>query len=477
MFRFAVILLASLLFLSLSANPVLAKVSSSAAKVHIVKSGDSLYEIARKNGITVNELKRLNGLSSNRLKPGQKLALNRAAAPPLPQAAKTPKAGGGKKADSLKASGQAVHMVKKGDTLHAIARSYGISVEQLKQLNRLKNNKLQIGRQLVLAAPADGAAPVAAAPAQNSQSNRSLRETHVVKKGDTLAAIARRHHVSVKELKRLNGLRSNNLKIGQRLALNDPYEERNPILLPGDANEDEILEMAYSADDELQQAAFNFLSTPYRFGGTSRRGIDCSSFVQQVFREVDVNLPRTAREQFRVGTKIERDELQPGDLVFFRTYARFPSHVGIYLGDNKMIHASSRSRRVVVTSLDYPYYQKRFIGAKRITLLENELTATPGEEPFETGALAGPSTGALVPVTASERITLLDMATPQQVDGKVIDEEEFGDIPEEEAEDLLVPPTETFEPATELLVPLTIIESVTSQQTANNAPAPKAPLN
>lgn len=469
--RLITILLAGLLLVALTGTPVLAKVSSTAAKVHVVKSGDSLYEIARKNGMTVNELKKLNGLSSNRLKLGQKLALNRAAAPPLPTAAKaTAKANPVKKAAAHQADSQTVHIVKKGDSLHTIARRNGTTAEQLKQLNRLRSNKLQIGQRLALVAPADGDETAAAVPADNSRKSYANREVHVVKKGETLASISRRHHVSVKELKRLNGLRNNNLKIGQRLALNDPYEQRNPILLPGDANEEEILRMAYASESELEQVAFNFLSTPYRFGGTSRRGIDCSSFVQQVFREVDVDLPRSAREQFRVGTKVERDELKPGDLVFFRTYARFPSHVGIYLGDNKMIHASSRSRRVVVTSLDLPYYRKRFIGAKRISLLEQEMPLNNGEELTSSDQLLIPPAPELAPFAGNQRVSLLDQV--------VEDDEELGDaIDEEEAAEVLIPKTETFSPATEPVKPQARLESNPAPQTASTAPNLAAPVN
>jgi cell wall-associated NlpC family hydrolase len=87
--------------------------------------------------------------------------------------------------------------------------------------------------------------------------------------------------------------------------------------------------------------------------------------VQKVFRFVDIELPRTAREQFRAGESISKEELSVGDLVFFRTYASFPSHVGIYLGNNLFIHASTGARKVTITSLDTPYFVRRFIGAKR----------------------------------------------------------------------------------------------------------------
>lgn len=373
MIRFASIFLAALLLLPFTVTTAAAKATSSAPQVHVVKQGDSLYEIGRKHGLTVKELKRLNGLSSNRLKLGQKLALTKAAAPPMPQAGKSVKAAksASGKEQPVTAGSKSVHIVKKGDSLYTIARRYGTTVEHLQKFNDLSSNRLKIGQQLALTGEVDRETiERPAAPAVKSK--YAGAEQHVVKRGETLGSIARRHHMKVSELKRLNGLRSTKLKIGQRLALNDPYQERNPILLPGDASDDEVVEMADTSDSALEKVAFNYLSIPYRFGGSSRRGIDCSSFVQQVFRELDVQLPRSAREQFRVGEKVEREQMQKGDLLFFRTYARFPSHVGIYLGDGKMIHASSRSRRVVVTSIDHPYYRKRFIGAKRISLLDAE---------------------------------------------------------------------------------------------------------
>jgi LysM repeat protein len=364
------LILAALLLLPLTSTPAEAKVKSSTAQVYVVKQGDTLYEIAQRHGLTVKQLKRLNGLNSNRLKLGQKLALDRAAAPPLPQVAETKTSQ--KSAGAQQHCGsKSVHVVKKGDSLYTIARRHGITVKQLQQFNGLTGNRLKIGRKLVLSGTSDREPSVEIAATERQKKPASV-EQHVVKKGETLSSIARRHHMTVNELKRVNGLRSTRLKIGQQLALAEPFEERSPLLLPGDSNEDEVLAMAYSTSSELEQAAFNFLSTPYRFGGNGRKGIDCSAFVQQVFREVDVKLPRSAREQFRVGDEIDRDQLQKGDLIFFRTYAKFPSHVGIYLGDGKMIHASSRSRRVVVTSIEHPYYKKRFIGAKRITLLDEE---------------------------------------------------------------------------------------------------------
>ena len=123
----------------------------------------------------------------------------------------------------------------------------------------------------------------------------------------------------------------------------------------------------------LLRVAQRMLAVPYRFGGTTLWGLDCSGFVQKAFAFLDLDLPRTAREQFREGAKIAKADLSPGDLVFFRTYANYPSHVGIYLGDNRFVHASSRDRKVTIESLDTPYYLKRYIGAKRLLLEENQI--------------------------------------------------------------------------------------------------------
>jgi len=124
---------------------------------------------------------------------------------------------------------------------------------------------------------------------------------------------------------------------------------------------------ANQAINGIKKSAYSFLGARYRFGGSSRNALDCSSFTQQVFREQSVKLPRTAREQFIVGNEVVRGDLKKGDLVFFQTYARFPSHVGIYLGNRKMIHASSREHRVVISSMDTPYYLSRYLGARRMT--------------------------------------------------------------------------------------------------------------
>lgn len=115
-----------------------------------------------------------------------------------------------------------------------------------------------------------------------------------------------------------------------------------------------------------------FLGVPYKWGASSGKAFDCSGFVVYIMNKFNAGLDRTASSQFNSGTKISRDELQPGDLVFFTTYKKGPSHVGIYIGDNKFIHASSGVDRVTITDLDTNYYKKRYLGARRYNLTDNK---------------------------------------------------------------------------------------------------------
>lgn len=110
-----------------------------------------------------------------------------------------------------------------------------------------------------------------------------------------------------------------------------------------------------------------FLDTPYLYGGESTDGIDCSAFTQQVYNNaVKLKLPRTASEQFNVGSSITKNELKFGDLVFFNTRSSsYPGHVGIFVGENLFAHASI-FKGVTISSLNNSYYQERFIGGKRV---------------------------------------------------------------------------------------------------------------
>ncbi len=317
------------------------------------------------------------------------------------------------------------HKVKKKETLTTLARKYHVSVADLKSANNIVTNHVKNGDLLVIP-PRSGETSAAAVPARRDTVYR-------VQRGDTLRTVAKKTGIAVTELKQLNNLRGAKprLKPGQVLALkgteavsgtriksvglskalrnsklfdDDEFQQTLEDLTAADPSKPVDLagtvELGRNIDQTtaLKKTAYSFLGAHYQFGGTRRNSLDCSSFVQQVFRDMSVALPRTAREQFTVGDVVLPSNLQKGDLVFFHTYARFPSHVGIYLGGNKMIHASSRDRRVVISSFNTPYYLSRFIGAKRIAQINPEIfnmseLLTVAEEEHDDDVLANDTLG------------------------------------------------------------------------------------
>jgi lipoprotein Spr len=120
--------------------------------------------------------------------------------------------------------------------------------------------------------------------------------------------------------------------------------------------------------EKMLMEIIKYLNTPYKFGGNSKQGIDCSAFTQTIFNNVfSFQLLRSAKQQYTQGLSINhRENLQFGDLVFFNTRRRVkPGHVGIYLGENLFAHASS-AKGVIVSSLDHEYYSRTFMGGRRI---------------------------------------------------------------------------------------------------------------
>ena len=118
--------------------------------------------------------------------------------------------------------------------------------------------------------------------------------------------------------------------------------------------------------EELVKAAQTFVGVPYLWGGTSAKdGFDCSGLTMTVYQLNGLNLPRTSAEQFKEGDAIDREKLQRGDLVFFATAGRKKvSHVGVYIGGNRFIHAPGRGKKIGVDSLTSDYYAKRFLGGR-----------------------------------------------------------------------------------------------------------------
>lgn len=116
----------------------------------------------------------------------------------------------------------------------------------------------------------------------------------------------------------------------------------------------------------ISQTAKRFVGVPYVWGGSSTKGFDCSGFTNYVYRYNGFTIPRVSADQYTSGKWVNKSHLIPGDMVFFTTYKPGPSHVGIYIGNNKFVHASSGAGKTTISDLNNPYYKQHYIGAKRI---------------------------------------------------------------------------------------------------------------
>lgn len=137
-----------------------------------------------------------------------------------------------------------------------------------------------------------------------------------------------------------------------------------------------------ATSNEIATYAKKFYGTPYKFGGTTPAGFDCSGYIRYVFNNFNISLPRTSADQFKVGTAVSKDKLQPGDLVFFaNTYKKGISHTGIYLGNDEFISAKSRGVLKANLKTD-PYWAPKYAGAKRV--LNTQVAVKPvNEKPAE----------------------------------------------------------------------------------------------
>jgi cell wall-associated NlpC family hydrolase len=296
-----------------------------------IKSGANLYTIAKKHGVSVDAIKKANNLSSDRLKPGQVLTIpskgSKSASKASVKSAKT--ASTGKTATARTKT----YTVRSGDTLSSISKKTGIPLAQLKKINHLRANRLKPGNKIVLARAVSGA--------QHSERSESRLRTAAISDEeelddeDGMSAASQEDVAAVEE-----DLISSAELLGN---WKDPEEQRLFV-----------------------KVVKGFMGAPYRFGGSTVRGIDCSGFVAKIYQFFDINLPRTAREQSRVGMNVDKDSLDVGDLVFFNTRRAF-GHVGIYIGNNQFIHAAAgKKREVSISNLDEPYYSKRFVKAVRL---------------------------------------------------------------------------------------------------------------
>ena len=166
-------------------------------------------------------------------------------------------------------------------------------------------------------------------------------------------------------------LKTSELKVNKVIVSPKKVEEQNTVQSSRSSNttgkkntNSSINRGVNKSSSQVANYAYNFLGRPYVYGANGPNAFDCSGFTSYVYRHFGVSLPRTARSQFSAGSAVSRDNLAPGDLVFFNTVG-YLGHVGLYIGGGDFIHAAS-SGRVKITSLNDGYYRTRYAGARRV---------------------------------------------------------------------------------------------------------------
>lgn len=302
------------------------------------------------------------------------------------------------------------HTIKSGDSLYSIAKKYNASITELQKANNIKQGEvLKLGKVLKV--------PVSNKINKNASQKNSIKPiAYTIRQGDTLFAIARKHHISIDTIRATNGIKKGEtLKLGRVIQIpqhatvqkkkniqvaskiiqtaaskqNRSDSALKKVLIshaaPLPANQTETSKQKTSTKiaksdnkalcnvepTKITALAKQKLGKKYVWGATGNRDtFDCSGLTTYVYKKNGITLPRRAIAQSKVGKIVDKKELRKGDLVFFDTSRNrkgYVNHVGIYIGDGKFIHASSAKNKVVITDMSKSFYNKRFKVARRVT--------------------------------------------------------------------------------------------------------------
>lgn len=358
---------------------------------HKVKSGESIYSIARKYDVTEKEIYELNPKLKNKV-----LGLKTVVAIPnkkYKEEVKIPKEP--KKEVLVAVPSNApvevanehylTHLVTPKQTLYSISKLYNVSMETICEMNpELKTGNLKIGAKLKLpnthynpnVVEEVKNTPKAEEPkmVENTQVNKVV---HKVQPKETLYRISKQYGVSVRELQLLNPSIGSGLPVGYDLVVKKgadlPLSSPDPII---NETTKEVVEVQPLSLENMTKADFliakasQHIGTRYRIGGTSSSGFDCSGLMLASYKEIEMTLPRTSREQSNFGISVGRSQAQKGDLIFFSTNGRGSiNHVGMVtdvIGDEiKFLHASIHGG-VIISSTKEEYYARRFVKVNRV---------------------------------------------------------------------------------------------------------------
>ncbi|OEI73538.1 peptidoglycan endopeptidase [Bacillus subtilis] len=319
--------------------------SSSATGTYKVQLGDSLWKIANKVNMSIAELKVLNNLKSDTIYVNQVL--------------KTKSSGSDTSSKDTSSkpnqnSATTKYTVKSGDSLWKIANNYNLTVQQIRNVNNLKSDVLYVGQVLKLTGKASSGTSSSSSSSSNASSGTTT--TYTVKSGDSLWVIAQKFNVTAQQIREKNNLKTDVLQVGQKLVITGKASSSSSS--SGSSN----TTISTSAKiNTMIAAAKEQIGVPYRWGGTTPSGFDCSGFIYYVLNKVTSVSRLTAAGYWNTMKPVSQPAV--GDFVFFTTYKAGPSHVGVYLGNGEFINANDSG--VVISNMNNSYWKQRYLGAKR----------------------------------------------------------------------------------------------------------------
>ncbi|MCE5323994.1 NlpC/P60 family protein [bacterium] len=265
-------------------------------------------------------------------------------------------------------AGSVSYKVKKGDTLWAIAKKYHTTPGKIAAANGVSENAtLALGKTIRI--PTKYSAPTAksySAKAASGYSVHTKANDVCLRKGPGTSS-AKITVLPIGTTGKVLAIKGSWAKIA--LSNGTCGYVYRPLIAKGEgtaANTTTETANSAPANSNLIQTALACRGSRYVRGGTSRGGFDCSGFTRYVFAKYGISLPHSSAAQSRLGTGVSRDSLKSGDLVFFQTYRRGISHVGIYIGNGQFVHAATYGRGVRVDSLNSGYYSGRYRCARRV---------------------------------------------------------------------------------------------------------------
>ncbi|HVB97341.1 MAG TPA: LysM peptidoglycan-binding domain-containing protein [Chloroflexota bacterium] len=362
--------------------------------LHVVQSGDTLEGIAARYSVDPSTISRANGLQDPfTLQIGKTLVIPNGK---LPDSTTTAPA-----ATPAPAPTQSSYTVQEGDSISSIATSFGVDLRSIIDANGLTEPYLlQPGQQIVIpgaSQPAPAATPAPATPTP-APAPPQQRKTYIVQAGDTLSNIAQAFGVDLSRIAGANSISDPSaLQPGQHIVIpgvNDSTTASSqPVHAPAPApavaqvaavSHAAVARVAVIAKPapapkpapkpatsggsgwNIVAAASKYLGVPYVWGGVSPSGFDCSGFVWYVYQRAGVPIPRDMWGQLQSGARVARNNLQPGDIVFFaNTYEAGLSHDGIYIGGGRFINAVDYGIGVAVSNINDSYWSGHYAGATR----------------------------------------------------------------------------------------------------------------